>query len=193
MASVALEEVQLVLVGGVVVEPARSHDRVVRSARPQEPFGASFPVVGLGGSVVLPFAVGDADRRHQGDPDATSAESGEHIADALVVDRLRPGGALSVRTEGEHDRLDAFDRCAEGLRPGHVSHDELGRCREHRSALAAADEGANVVSGGQRLDHDVASDAAGGADDEHGEAAHLAASAAGAISLTAASPFSVRG
>ena len=68
LARIALQENQLVLVWTVVIEPAGTHNRVRQAAGAHQPFSTALPIVGLCCLVVVTYAIGDSDSRHQGDP-----------------------------------------------------------------------------------------------------------------------------
>src|SRR5512132_2158714 len=105
MPRVALQQDKSQVIGLVVIEPSGSHDRVRMTAGPDQPLRAALPVMGLGGAVVGAGAVGDADRRHQGDARRPGAKSDQDVAYSAVVDGLSPGLAGTIRAKGEHDAV----------------------------------------------------------------------------------------
>jgi len=71
--------------------------------------------VGLGLAVVVAVAVRHADRRHARDSGVPTAQRGQHVPEAAVVDALRSGLAATVGAMPEDDGLDAIDGGAERL------------------------------------------------------------------------------
>ena len=82
---VALQHDQPVLIGLVVVEPGRTHDRIGQAARANQTLGASLPVVRAP-------AVGRPDRRHERDAHLASAE----VRQARCAPRRNPPPLLPL-------------------------------------------------------------------------------------------------
>ncbi|UPO76353.1 hypothetical protein [Arthrobacter sp. Helios] len=101
------------LVGFVVIEPSRTHDRVGIAAGPDEPFTAQLPL-GVGET-----GAGDADGCHEGNADPAAVQGTEDVGDAGIVvipDVVFIGGG----SMGEDDGVDTLHRRAQGLREGQV-------------------------------------------------------------------------
>src|SRR5271156_5521993 len=97
-------------VGFVVVEPARTHDRVRQSARTNQSLRTSFPIVRFRGAIVGTGAIGDSDGSHERDTRCSRTKRRKDVAYAAIVDRLSPHFYSPVRAEREHYGIDTVDR-----------------------------------------------------------------------------------
>src|SRR5271154_99231 len=93
-------------VGFVVVEPARTHDRVRQSARTHQSLRTSFPIVRFRRAIVGTGAIGDSDGSHERDARCSRTKRRKDVAYAAIVDRLSSRLASPVRAECEHDGID---------------------------------------------------------------------------------------
>src|SRR5712691_6843671 len=168
MPAIALEQYESMFVWLVVVEPARSHDRVRQTAGAYEPLTAALPIVGLRLAVVVALTVGDADGGHQRDAHRPPVQRGEHASDSPVVDPLRSGLAAAVRAVCEDDCIHAIDRGSQRVRTCEVTDDHLRIGKQFACFSGIAREGTYGVALPDGLLHDETPDAAGGTDNEHG-------------------------